>query len=331
MAIQLISSTNSQEVAIGPFLDDTDGKTAETGLTIANTDIKIWKSGATSLVNKNSGGATHMANGVYSIVLDATDTGTSGPMVIFCHVAGALPVRVECFVEYAPQYHVWRNYVWSLAMAQATGTPTTTTVPITMLYPTAAASSNDNEYVGLIVYKLATGPGFTAGAVARVSAYNGTTKTLTVEPPFPSAPSNGDLLMLLPGAPGVLTDGAITAAKIATDAIDADAIKADAVTEIQSGLATAAAVSTLTGYVDTEVAAILADTNELQTDWVNGGRLDLLIDAIKAKSDTLPASPAAVGSAMTLATGAITAAVIATGAIDADALAARSAGGRDGR
>ena len=28
------------------------------------------------------------------------------------------------------------------------------------------------------------------------------------------------------------------------------------------------------------VAAILADTNELQTDWVNGGRLDLLIDSI---------------------------------------------------
>lgn len=45
------------------------------------------------------------------------------------------------------------------------------------------------------------------------------------------------------------------------------------------------------------------------------------IDAIKAKTDNLPASPAAVGSAMTLASGAITAAVIATDAIDADAIA----------
>ena len=33
--------------------------------------------------------------------------------------------------------------------------------------------------------------------------------------------------------------------------------------------------------------AILADTNELQTDWVNGGRLDLLIDAIIAAIDTV--------------------------------------------
>jgi hypothetical protein len=52
--------------------------------------------------------------------------------------------------------------------------------------------------------------------------------------------------------------------------------------------------------VKTDTAAILADTNELQTDLVNGGRVDLLIDAIKTKTDTLPASPAAVGSAMTL-------------------------------
>ena len=30
---------------------------------------------------------------------------------------------------------------------------------------------------------------------------------------------------------------------------------------------------------DGEIAAILADTNELQTDWANGGRLDLILDA----------------------------------------------------
>jgi len=32
---------------------------------------------------------------------------------------------------------------------------------------------------------------------------------------------------------------------------------------------------------------ILADTNELQTDWADGGRLDLLIDGIKTKTDSL--------------------------------------------
>jgi len=40
--------------------------------------------------------------------------------------------------------------------------------------------------------------------------------------------------------------------------------------------------------VETDVTAILADTNELQTDWKNGGRLDLLIDAIKVQTDLRP-------------------------------------------
>lgn len=44
---------------------------------------------------------------------------------------------------------------------------------------------------------------------------------------------------------GSIAPGAITAGSIATSAIDADALAADAVTEIQSGLATAAAVAAL--------------------------------------------------------------------------------------
>lgn len=89
------------------------------------------------------------------------------------------------------------------------------------------------------------------------------------------------------GSVGSVATGGITAASIATGAIDADAIASDAVTEIQSGLATASALSTVAGYLDTEIAAILADTNKLQTDWADGGRLDLLVDAIKAKTDSL--------------------------------------------
>src|SRR5689334_5551324 len=90
MAKWLRQSTASQEIVIGRMVDSTDGNTAETALTIANTDIDIWKSGATTLADKNSGGATHIAGGIYSAVLDATDTNTLGPMKIFVQVAGAL-------------------------------------------------------------------------------------------------------------------------------------------------------------------------------------------------------------------------------------------------
>ena len=102
--IPLKQSTASQEVPLGYFLDSTDGNTEETALSIANTDIKLWKAGATSLANKNSGGATHISNGIYYAVLDATDTDTLGPLVIFVHVAGALPIRLECQVMPANVY-----------------------------------------------------------------------------------------------------------------------------------------------------------------------------------------------------------------------------------
>lgn len=102
--IYLRQSTASQEVPLGYFVDSTDGDTEETGLTIANTDIKIWKAGATTLANKNSGGATHISNGVYYAVLDATDTNTLGSLVIFVHVSGALAVKVDCVVLAANVY-----------------------------------------------------------------------------------------------------------------------------------------------------------------------------------------------------------------------------------
>ena len=88
-----------------------------------------------------------------------------------------------------------------------------------------------------------------------------------------------------------------------TDPADQSAVEA-AITTATSGLATAANLATVAGYLDTEIAAILADTNEMQTDLANGGRLDLLIDAIKAKTDNLPTDPAdqsAVEAAITAA------------------------------
>lgn len=298
MAIQLFQTTAGQEIPLGPFLDDTDGKTAETGLTIANTDIKLWKTGATSLVSKNSGGATHMANGVYYITLDATDTSNFGPMVVFCHKAGALPVRVECYVEDPDYFYKRLNYFRTLVFAQTTGTPTTTTIPITMLYPTADASSVNGTYIGAAIYSITGSGSLGLGAVSRVTAYNGTTKTLTVSPPFPAAPGAGEYLFLVPAAVGVLADNAITAGTIATDAIDADALAASAVSEMQSGLALdatvakAAALSTVSGLVD-DLESRLTATRAGYLDNLNSGvtltagAIDAIVDEVIEGSTTL--------------------------------------------
>lgn len=83
-----------------------------------------------------------------------------------------------------------------------------------------------------------------------------------------------------------IANNAITAAAINADAFTAAKFAADVTTELQNGLATAASITSLDGkidiidnFLDTEIQAILDDTNELQTDWANGGRLDLILDA----------------------------------------------------
>jgi hypothetical protein len=75
------------------------------------------------------------------------------------------------------------------------------------------------------------------------------------------------------------TSGAIDANAIASNAIGPNEVSAAAVVKIQAGLATAAALSTVAGYLDTEIAALLEDT---------GTTLNDLIVAIKAKTDLIP-------------------------------------------
>lgn len=99
----LRKATASQSRSIGPFVDDTDFKTAETALTIANTDIKLMSNGGAS-ANKNSGGGTHRANGFYGVTFDATDTATVGELTVSVVATGALPVFATFFVLEAAVY-----------------------------------------------------------------------------------------------------------------------------------------------------------------------------------------------------------------------------------
>jgi len=84
------------DILIGPFVDDADGKSAETGLTI---DVEVSKNGQ-ALANKNDVTApVHDAagdiDGYYNCELDATDTNTVGTLAVVCYSAGALPCRFD--------------------------------------------------------------------------------------------------------------------------------------------------------------------------------------------------------------------------------------------
>lgn len=105
MTIRLKQGASSQIIPVGPFVDSTDGDTELAGLTIVPGGIYLWKAGASSLTTKNeSSNATGMTGGIYRITLNAVDTQNAGPLVIFIHPSGSLPVRVECEVLPANVY-----------------------------------------------------------------------------------------------------------------------------------------------------------------------------------------------------------------------------------
>lgn len=84
-----------------------------------------------------------------------------------------------------------------------------------------------------------------------------------------------------------IQNDAITAAKIATDAIDSDAIAASAVTEIQSGLATAVALDVVDDFLDTEIAAIKAKTDNLPADPADASDIAGSFATVNTKLDTI--------------------------------------------
>lgn len=266
MAMILRQSTASQEILLGPFVDSADGNTAETALSIANTDIKLFKEGATTLADKNSGGATHISNGYYYAVLDATDTGTVGQLEVNVKVAGALAVRREfqvvkeavydaLFASSAAGYQV---PIW--AAANSTVNLSATTVATVTTTTTATNVTTVNGLAANVI----TATSINADAITAAKIANGAIDAATF-----AADVDAEIL-------SYLVDDATR--------IDASALNTATVTTIPTNLdATVSSRSTVTtAQVNTEVDTALADV-----------RLDELL---AADSDIDGAAPPTVGS-----------------------------------
>jgi hypothetical protein len=247
----LRQSTASQARAIGPFVDDTDFKTAETGLTIANTDVKLRANG-TSLSNKNSGGGTHEVNGVYSLTFDATDTANIGELFYSVVVAGALPVFGTYVVLEEAAYDM-------IFAASAPGDSAGVTTLLSRLSSTRAGYL-DNLSAGAVALEaslqgLITTIGASAAGVAS-AVWSAVSRVLT----------SGANIALAKGT-GVTGFNDLSAAQVNAEA---DTAIADAALATAASVAAvASSLATVSGFVDTEVAAIKVKTDKLTFDGSN--------------------------------------------------------------
>ncbi len=87
-----LKQSTAVTITLGPFVDSTDGATAETGLTLSQADVRLSKNGGAFAQKNDANSCTHQENGHYTCPLSTTDTNTLGHLRVAVAEAGALPV-----------------------------------------------------------------------------------------------------------------------------------------------------------------------------------------------------------------------------------------------
>lgn len=143
------------------------------------------------------------------------------------------------------------------------------------------SSTETNQGILIVEWKDASGAEWASGAITVMTTADDFDDLMTVTDSAASVTAGVSL-----------ADGAITAAKIASDAITAAKLADDVTTEIQSGLLTTTAFDAKIGTPAGAGLTALASATNLA---ILAGYVDTEVAAIKAKTDNLPASPAATG------------------------------------
>jgi hypothetical protein len=300
--MRYLRQSTAVDVGIGPFVDSIDGNTAETALSITQPDIRLKKNGGAWAQKSAAQTLSHEENGWYEVALSATDTDTLGVLLLECIKAGALHVWHEFMVLTANAYDsLMSTDLFQVDVTQwlggtipavsttgvpkvdvqnwlgsAAATPTVAGVPevdVTHWIGTAASTPTTAGVpeVDVILWLGTAAQGAAGRPQVDVELWLGVA---------PNALISGRV----DSSVGAMAADVITNTAIATDAIGSNELASTAVAEIQSGLATAAAlgavdanVQTILAAVDTEITAIKLITDQIT---FTGGRVNSNVGAI---------------------------------------------------
>lgn len=219
----LRQSTAGQVVVFGPFIDDTDFKTAATALTIANTDIKLRTNAATAYANKTSGGATHIEGGYYHSTLDATDTATLGRLDAKIKMAGALDVTARFMVLSAGEFDAKYALTGPVPNQGVVARGTAQSATATTLQLAAAESHADDTLIGATVLAFGSTQGYWQSR--QITDYVLSTDTATVDT-WTVTPS-GTITYIVLGSPpsSVSAPPAVNVVQVSGDTAAADTLE----------------------------------------------------------------------------------------------------------
>jgi len=286
--MEIIKQSTAVTKKMGPFVDDSDGKTAETGLTISQADIRLSKNGGAFAQTNNAAGATHDEKGYYGVPLDTTDTGTLGSLRVAISESGALPVWADFMVVTANVYDtLFSTDILQSDLTQIGGVAQSATD--LKDFADAGYDPGTNKITGCKASDDMRGTDNAALAASYTAARAGYIDNI----------NNANLATIADISTLTATEIAYLNAAISSrsshDAAAVWAVATRALTDKAGFSLSAAGITAIlqenisaysgAGYVGTYIKT-------LYDDLLDGGRLDLLIDAIKAQTDDLPSGPA---------------------------------------
>lgn len=268
--MNFLRQSTAVDIAIGPFVDSTDGVTAETALTISQADVRLKKNGGAWAQVNESTSATHEENGWYEKSLNTTDTDTVGVLVVSVNESGALPVWRE--------FQVLEEAVYDALFASAAPG---------YLQPTTAGRTLDVSAGGEAGLDWANiGSPTTAVNLSGTSVKTATdveTDTQDIQSRLPAALVSGRI----DASVGAMADNVMTAAAAAADfsqeirsEIDTNSTQLAAIKAKTDNLPadpadesnTQAGLTAIASYIDTEVSAIKTKTDQLT--FTTAGQVD---------------------------------------------------------
>lgn len=260
---QILRQSTAVDILIGPFVDSTDGDTEETALTIEDSDVRISKNGQNIIDKNDVTSAAHDEKGMYNCELDATDTDTIGQLTVYIHVTGALAVRHD--------YQIIEEDAYDFLYVSGAA-PDTQVADIKAETALIVADTNelqgdwaDGGRLDLLLDALQTDLDNATDGLGALKALIDTVNTDL---------ANG-------------TDG-LGALKALIDTVNTDLANG---TDGLGALKTLLDAIPTTAMRGTDNAALASEVTSARmgalTDWINGGRLDLLLDAIKVPTDKM--------------------------------------------
>jgi len=310
--LQISEATAAQRRILVYLVDDTDGKTPETSVTISAGDVKISKNGA---AEANHGGTlTELATGTYYYEFSQSELDTAGFVQFKLIKSGVRTFVKEVQVVPFDPYDAVRMGLTALpnAAADAAGGLPISDAGGLDLDAQLVTKINDiltdtgttldgkldtidnflDTEIAAIITTLGTpaGASISADLVVIDNFVDGLESTLTLAAIADAVWDEAIAGHLVAGSTGNALNSAGSAGDPwstglpgAYGAGTAGKIIGDNINATISSRASQASLDTVDGIVDT----ILVDTNELQVDWVNGGRLDLLLDATLSDTNEL--------------------------------------------